>query len=293
MKAIKFPLKVYSIAGSDSTRFLHGMLSCDIKKLSTVEGACSRFLFLEPNGRLFSEGYVLSLSAQSYLIFMSPGQTPEFFKKLDHFLIADDVRVEEFSQYQNFALLLEGTVPSKESEITSLSSEFGAKMFQTKTTDGGLILPLANFGPYGRIRASTESIENVEWISDEEFHQWRVENAIAMWGKDYFAGQLCVEFPLQDAISLNKGCYIGQEVVAKATVRGKPPHNTVRLLQVPECEENAEVLDEAGTVVGKLLSRCGSQSLAWLRRPVVEAESPIFVNKQKVLIEKVLSNFKV
>lgn len=289
MKALNFPLKVFSLSGSDATRFLHGMLSCDIKKLSSVEGACSRFVFLEPNGRLLNEGYVLSVSAQSYLIFIATEQASEFFKKLDHFLITDDVRIEEISKYQEFALVLEGTAPSKESLITSLSSENGAKIFQAKMSDEELLLPLANFGPYGSILASKKSLQNVAWISDEEFLKWRVENAVVMWGKDYFAGQLCVEFPLQDAISLNKGCYIGQEVVAKATVRGKPPHNTVLLSQVPECEKGAGVLEESGTVVGKLLSRYGNQSLAWLRRPAVESEAPLFVEKQRVHIEKVLS----
>jgi folate-binding protein YgfZ len=57
-------------------------------------------------------------------------------------------------------------------------------------------------------------------LSDEEAEVYRVEAGTPRYGVDMDEERLILEAHLEDAISMTKGCYLGQEVVARATSRG-------------------------------------------------------------------------
>jgi len=59
------------------------------------------------------------------------------------------------------------------------------------------------------------------FVDPRAFEAWRIREGIPYQGIDFDAERIATELSLPDAISLTKGCYVGQEVVARTSIRGK------------------------------------------------------------------------
>jgi folate-binding protein YgfZ len=66
-----------------------------------------------------------------------------------------------------------------------------------------------------------------ESFSDEEFQRIRVENNLSIQGID-FEHPMFLETNWEDVINWKKGCYLGQEIMARVNTYGKPPRKLVR-----------------------------------------------------------------
>lgn len=111
----------------------------------------------------------------------------------------------------------------------------------------------------------------------EAFHIARIEAGVPLWGVDMSEDTLPQEANFDDlgAISYSKGCYVGQEVVARIHFRG---HVNRRLRRVtfeagPVPAGGAELIDATGRVMGDIRSsalspRAGGVGLAMIRREI-------------------------
>jgi folate-binding protein YgfZ len=90
----------------------------------------------------------------------------------------------------------------------------------------------------------------------------RVEAGVVRYGVDVDASTLLLEAPLPEAYSLNKGCYLGQEVIARITYRGHVNRKIVgfRLADARVPPAGAPVLVE-GKEVGRITSAVLSPAL--------------------------------
>jgi folate-binding protein YgfZ len=75
-------------------------------------------------------------------------------------------------------------------------------------------------------------------VSEEEFTRYRLENAVPLQGID-FDEEMVLNIAGDGLISYTKGCYLGQEIVARVHYRGKPPKR-LEIKRGSECsaEEN-------------------------------------------------------
>jgi tRNA-modifying protein YgfZ len=113
--------------------------------------------------------------------------------------------------------------------------------------------------------------------SKETWEIARIESGRPQWGSDMDDSTLPQEANLDDlgAISYTKGCYIGQETVARVHFRGHVNRTLRRLRFVtrPAPLKGAELVDETGKVIGDIRSvalspRYGGVALAMVRREV-------------------------
>jgi folate-binding protein YgfZ len=82
----------------------------------------------------------------------------------------------------------------------------------------------------------------------------RVELGVPRFGLDMDGATLALEVPVESAISATKGCYLGQEVVARGTARGHVNRRLVGLsLEGPEPPPGAPLVRD-GKEVGRLTS---------------------------------------
>lgn len=93
-------------------------------------------------------------------------------------------------------------------------------------------------------------------MNENEFDCWRLENDISMQGKE-FGHEMIMNTDWSDVVSFTKGCFLGQEIVAKVTQRGKPPKRLVRIA----FEKEPRNVRRDGTVIGEVRSKCFSQKL--------------------------------
>ena len=106
--------------------------------------------------------------------------------------------------------------------------------------------------------------------TDEDVERWRIEARIPRWGHELDDTILPAEAGLdQTHISFTKGCYPGQEPIARQHHRGK----VNRRLRVLELDGGAEPGDELtldGKVVGKITSTANGVALGYVRVEVAD-----------------------
>lgn len=104
-----------------------------------------------------------------------------------------------------------------------------------------------------------------EEVGEEELERWRIESGIPRWGREIDDRILPAEAGLDEThISFSKGCYPGQEPIARQRYRGKV-NRRLRVLDVDgEAEPGAELFLE-GKNVGRITSSVPGVSLGYVR----------------------------
>jgi tRNA-modifying protein YgfZ len=104
-----------------------------------------------------------------------------------------------------------------------------------------------------------------EEVDEEQLERWRIESGIPRWGREIDDRILPAEAGLDEThISFSKGCYPGQEPIARQRYRGK----VNRKLRVLEIDGEAEPDDELvldGKKVGRITSAVPGLALAYVR----------------------------
>ena len=108
------------------------------------------------------------------------------------------------------------------------------------------------------------------WEYADDLEALRIEAGLARFGADMDAERLPMEAGLtRQAIHFGKGCYIGQEVVLRATVRGHLQKGLVQLALPPGAGPGARLLaagQEVGWVTSAAETTQGRLGLGYLRR---------------------------
>jgi folate-binding protein YgfZ len=108
-----------------------------------------------------------------------------------------------------------------------------------------------------------------EEVGEETYERWRVEAGIPRWGREIDDSILPAEAGLTEThVSFTKGCYPGQEPIARLHHRGKVNRRLRRLALEGEPSTDELVLD--GKVVGRITSRADGRALGYVRAEVPE-----------------------
>jgi tRNA-modifying protein YgfZ len=103
---------------------------------------------------------------------------------------------------------------------------------------------------------------------EEELEVIRISNGAPRWGRDMNEKTLPQEARIEDiAIDFNKGCYVGQEAVAKIHFRGKV-NRKLRSISANEPVRTGSEVTIDGAKVGTVTSSAGQRALAMLRYSV-------------------------
>lgn len=106
----------------------------------------------------------------------------------------------------------------------------------------------------------------------DDFERERIEAGVPAWGKELDDSILPAEAGLDEThVSFTKGCYPGQEPVARLHHRGHP-NRTLRILDVEAASPGDEILHE-GKAVGRVTSAVPGLALGFVRREVPDGAS--------------------
>jgi len=151
---------------------------------------------------------------------------------------------------EKWPVLHAGTVPE-----TDLST-WDFKVFGE---DDGI--PGAEFGEPGSELLDTD-LEPT--LAGEELERMRIEARVPAWGKEVDDSILPAEAGLDEThISFTKGCYPGQEPVARLRHRGKV-NRSLRVLEVESAEPGDEIR-QGDKVVGRVTSAVSGKALGYVR----------------------------
>lgn len=218
------------LTGEDRTAFLHNLCTNDIRKLSAGSG-CEAFL-LNAQGRILGHVQVFA-EDDTLVVESSPGHTQALMSQLDRYLIREKVELSDASEAWGQLLLIG---PRADECLADLNATAPASA------------PLSNCdasiaGHTVRLRRTSLAGETSLLIAvqrDDLFDVWnalrkagavamgastveicRVEAGSPVYGLDISDRSLPQEVARDErAISFAKGCYIGQETVARIDARG-------------------------------------------------------------------------
>jgi folate-binding protein YgfZ len=270
----------FVLTGPDRVRFLHGLLTNDIEALGPG-GGC-RAAMLTVKGKTLAE-LIVYADVDQLLLELDPEQRTRIREVLEKHMIMDEVELADVTDDAP-ELGVYG-----EDARAALSAALGAEVpalapYHHATIAGVRIsdapeLAMPGFHVFGRPKLDARAIDDAEW------EVLRVEAGRPAWGRELDEDRLILEAGMDDAVSFTKGCYLGQEVVARATARGHINRKLVGL----KLEGAAPVAagaklsgagrDDAGHVTSPVVSpRLGSIALGYVHRTLWDPGTRLVVH---------------
>ena len=205
-----------AVWGKEAVQFLDGLISNDMKTLE--DGGQMLAAFPNAQGRLLAVVRVLR-QGDRFLFETEEATREKVFSNLFRFTYAGDFFVEDLSeQYRYFELFGVDADPSltvgllTQAEPPALA---GGVTFTAQSTLGNFI-PLDIADNFLSDLIASGSVA----ISDELYELLRIESGIPKYGDDMDETTIVAELGMDGLISYKKGCYIGQEIIARIHFRG-------------------------------------------------------------------------
>jgi folate-binding protein YgfZ len=187
---------LWQLSGPDRERYLNGQVTQDVAAL--VEGEAGLAAVCTAKGRM--EGSLwIAAHGDAYFLDADPTLRESLGARLEKYLIADDAAFEDIS------------------DSWSLSHVFGATAPAAPAT--GFVIRHARYGPPGHdvwIPGSGAVVVG-DRVEDDVVETLRLQNGIPRWGAELTAQTLPPEAGpvMLRALSYTKGCYVGQETIAR------------------------------------------------------------------------------
>lgn len=218
------------LTGTERTGFLHGQVTADVNGLAA--GRAAYTAMLTPKGQMVCDGRVWC-RADHHLFDVEPGREGPVRELFDRHIISEDVEVADVTaEYALFSV-----VGPRSAEMLGVASLEEHAIEELELTGLGHATAIGTrVGKLGGIdllvrsadaRAALESLlaRGAKPIGEDAFDVVRVEAGLPRFGVDMDEETLPLEANLGDrAISFTKGCYVGQEIVARASYRGGVRH---------------------------------------------------------------------
>ncbi len=232
------------VAGEDRVRWLDGMISGDVEALASGdEGAGCYATLLTNRGAIVADLHVGRVGDR-FVLESLRSELPRIAQALDRFIIADDVTlIDRSADFVNLGLegpaageilsaALGGSgVPDPlgwcTAEIAGHDVLIGAFGWSGESAYQ-LRVPCGGEGAVGDA-LDTAAGDALARGSASALDVLRVESGIPLLGRELDEEVLPPEARLEHAISTTKGCYVGQEIVARLRARGQVNHLLVGL----------------------------------------------------------------
>jgi len=224
------------ITGADRVRFLHGQVTNDIKRLRAGEGTYAALV--SAKGRMESDLNVHFLREELLLDF-EPGLTETVLHRLEKYIVADDVQVIDVGPLYGL-LSVQGPqaagvirnsgsfpeIPDGKYQFKHLADPKAGDLYlmnlpRVGTSGFDLFVPLEALASVAERLLEGGRILAARWAGWEALETARIESGIPRFGVDMDNSNFPQECGIEaNAVSYNKGCYIGQEVLNRIHTLG-------------------------------------------------------------------------
>jgi tRNA-modifying protein YgfZ len=253
---------VVRVTGGDRLTYLHTLLSQQLEQARP--GTVADFLYLDAKGNPMAEGRAVVRAGEVWLV--TPAEVAaELAAALEKFKFLMDVQAVDDSEH--YAVVsVRGPAwidaPGAREEPMTVAPHGDGVVVRDRS--GGVDL----IGPSAWVEDRAEALE-LPWASEEDWQAWRIAAGIPAWGSEIAAGRRPQELGLLPThVHMRKGCYPGQESIAKTWNLGRPR----RALAVIEVAGRVEpgVAVEIGGKQGQVTSaaRAGAAWTALALLPV-------------------------
>ena len=191
-------------------------------------------LWLNVKGRVLADSVIVSSDSENFYIFSENTEARFIKETLENHIIADDVTIEPIQLIGSIVLNLPaaklitrelGLVKDAAGDLTShyINVDFsvGAVFPRSHLGEEGFVFCFKGEAEYSLCRKVLEE-RSIHWISENEMHLKRLTLGMPLVPDEIGPNDLAGEGDLvPSAACLTKGCYLGQEVVARLYHVGK------------------------------------------------------------------------
>ncbi|HWV38780.1 MAG TPA: aminomethyl transferase family protein [Vulgatibacter sp.] len=259
---------IFRVVGPEARLFLHGLVTNDVKGVPAGKGNYTAIV--NARGKMLGDGRLLVMGDEDLLLDLEPEAREQSLAHLDQHLISEDCTLSDATG----EWLVVGAYGPRARD--AVERALGVSLPALGLHDNALV-PLDGGGALA-VGAAPAGIEGVEVILDpssgegffaalaaaareqgglavgeDALDAARIHRVVPRYGAEMTEATIPLEANLDRAISYTKGCYVGQEVIAKATYRGRVRRKLGQLRVSPGVRPGAELLD-GDRVVGTIAS---------------------------------------
>lgn len=270
------------VSGSEAVQFLNGLITNDMKTLAV--GNWMPAAFPNVQGRLIASVRVIRIKDDrtdknvypTFLIDTEAATHERVLKTVERFTLAGDFRVRDVTT--ETALL---TVQGKESDriVRSVLGEAASGLaangaLQTAWRGSQVTLIRATHTGEDGFDLILNVVEASSWwdafheagarpVGHDALEILRIEAGVPRYGIDMDETNVVTEASLDDAVSFTKGCYVGQEIIARIKYRGHVAKKLtgVRFNQAANVETGAAINSMDNREIGRVTSATHSPDL--------------------------------
>ena len=196
------------VGGGDARSWLGDLVTCDVASLTP--GGSRRSLLLTATGRIRAD-FSVACEDDAFLLLQPPDQPDHVGLLLSPYLLSSDVQIEDATNTTSLFAVL-----------GRAAAEVGHPGFAPSVLGDGMDLLAVAGKATWRMEDALVKRDLVE-VSEATLEVARVLAGLPRMGADYEAGALPAEAGLEWTIDTAKGCFLGQESVAKVRNLGHPP----------------------------------------------------------------------
>jgi folate-binding protein YgfZ len=271
-----------SVSGSEAVPFLNGLVTNDMKTLAVDRWMPAAF----PNvqGRLIASVRIMRLAdrqrdhntAPVFLIDTEATTRQTVFQNLERFTHAGDFQVDDITR-EKALISLQGQkagamIGAVVGDIAVTLEEH--RLLETSWRGSNLLALRASHTVEGGFDVMIDSAlakelgtaflkQGAEAVGDQAMEMLRIEAGIPRQGIDMDESNIVSETNLDDAVSYTKGCYVGQEIIARIKYRGHVAKKLAGLLfeRAAKIERGAKVQSLEAREIGWVTSVAYSPEL--------------------------------
>lgn len=247
------------ITGVDAERFINAQTTSDVKSLAPGQ--------FQPSALLDRKAHVVAYfylyrTTGGYSIIADSNQMAAIIEHLDRYIFADKVELEQKSG--SFTALIGSDSRALLDSYSNNELPFDSDAFAVTDTIFAFRAPLSSRESF--LLYTENQAENLlaqltvaaqahkpaisfEELGEQELTAERVEAGVAQMGKDFGSENLIIELGLEnDAVSYTKGCFQGQEVLARVKGHGSPAKQLAGLI-ITEIDSAADIVFALGSSI--------------------------------------------
>ena len=269
---------ILELKGNDSLDFLHRITTNSIKDLPKER--IENTIFTSEKGRIID--FITVINFEDYqLLVGNPENQAMVYSWIEKYIIADDVKVADVNgkytvleligpQADSFVTLICGNIVNaiKPNSFKVINAD-GMIFFLLKILDRNekirfwLIANMENGQQLVKYMIENKGIFNFSLIGENTYNIYRIEQGIPSAPNEINSDYNPHEARLLNAVDFNKGCYIGQEVIARLDTYNKVQRYLSGIIFSNPVEQNEKftLFDENNKEAGIVSSICNSLKL--------------------------------
>ncbi len=253
---------VVCVTGEDARKLLQGIVTNDIDLLDSQPAVFTGLL--SPQGKIMFE-FIVAKSGDDYLLDVATDQIEDLVRRLTMYRLRAKADITDVSDRLRVVAAWPGAAAQQAREAV-------VSFADPRCPDLGLRRLEAASGDPGPDEGAAA------------YHAHRIALGIPEGGKDFDFGDAFpheTNFDLNHGVSFTKGCYVGQEIVARMQHRATVRKRIVRVTGASDLPTDRADIKIGDVVIGRLGSVVGRAGLAMLRLDraieAIDKGSPIVV----------------